>query len=122
MFAAALAAWNFAAFIYPHAQVASDPILVLARQVNRELPRNATVYYRTLDPDDWYLEYFAPQRHWLGLPSDADATTLLHATAGPVCLETTALEGFRGTIDPSLKWDLVDGSHNVRLECLKRPQ
>jgi hypothetical protein len=109
--AGALAAWNFAAFVYPHSRSTSDPVLVLAKRVNAELPRHATVYYRALSPDDWYLEYFAPGRNWKPLP-------VASGTSGPVCLETTALEGFRGAVDPKLKWDLVNGAHHVRLECL----
>lgn len=112
LFAAALAAWNFAAFIYPHSHEAADPVLVLAAKVNRELPKNAIIYYRVLDADDWYLQYFAPGRLWKQLPiqSEKDA---------PVCLETTALVSFQGAADPKLKWELVNSSHNVRLECLK---
>lgn len=109
--AAALAAWNFGAFIYPHSRGAADPVLVLSKKINTELPRNATVYYRVLDPDDWYLEYFAPGRQWKPLPMDGNPH-------GPVCLETTALSDFHGALDPNLKWDLVNSAHNVRLECL----
>ncbi|HEX4748247.1 MAG TPA: glycosyltransferase family 39 protein [Bryobacteraceae bacterium] len=111
--AASLAAWNFGVFIYPHSRPIADPVLVLAKRVNAELPRDATVYYRVLDPDDWYLEYFAPGRQWKPLPVDTES-------AGPVCLETTALNGFQGAMDPTLKWDLVNSAHNIRLECLAK--
>ncbi|MBV8895983.1 MAG: hypothetical protein JO051_05715 [Acidobacteriaceae bacterium] len=111
-FAAALAAWNFAAYIYPHAHASADPVLVLAQKLDRELPKNAVVYYRVLDPDDWYLQYFAPGRSWRQLP-------IAGGNGGPVCLDTTALEAFDGAIEPNMKWDLVNASHNVRLECLK---
>jgi hypothetical protein len=121
-FAATLGAWNFAAFIYPHSHAAADPVLMLAQKIHRELPYDATVFYRVLDPDDWYLEYFAPGREWRNLPPDWNVKALFASTSGPVCLETTALEGFRGAVDTTRKWDLVSGSHNVRLECLRRPQ
>lgn len=121
-FAGALAAWNFAAFIYPHSRAGADPVLVLAHKIDRELPNNAVVFYRVLDPDDWYLQYFAPGRQWLSMPDGMDTTSMLMSTSGPVCLETTALQVFHGDIDPRLKWDLVNRAHNVRLECLKRSQ
>lgn len=122
LLAAALAAWNFAAFIYPHSHTTADPVLVLAKKVNRELPKNATVWYSVLDPDDWYLEYFAPGRQWLSMPDGMDTNSMLMYTAGPVCLETTALAraDIHSAIDPKMKWDLVNASHNVRLECLQR--
>ncbi len=114
-FAAALAAWNFGAFIYPHSHATADPVLVLAEKVNRELPKNATVYYRVLDPDDWYLEYFAPGRKWRPIVL-VDQLPL----SAPVCYETTALSEAPWPTDPNLKWDLVNSAHNIRLECLAR--
>src|SRR5207248_1335087 len=49
--ALALAAWNFGAFIYPHSHASADPVLVFAQTLNQQLPTNATIYYRALDPD-----------------------------------------------------------------------
>lgn len=118
---AALAAWNFGAFIYPHSHAAADPVLVVAQRVDRELPKNSTVYYRFFDPDDWYLDYFAPGRDWKGLPPGATPATFFEANTGPVCFETTALDGLHADFDPNLHWELVNGSHNIRLACLKRP-
>lgn len=109
--AVALGAWNFTAFIYPHAHDSADPVLMLARAVDRELPKNATVFYGQLLPDDWYLEYFAPGRRWVHLP--------VTQTAGPVCLETTALEASKAETDPTRRWDLVNAQHHIQLECLK---
>ncbi len=127
--ALAIAAWNFGAFIFPHSHVRADPVLALALEINRELPKNAIVYYQVLDPDDWYLEYFAPGRKWDKLPPDSRRlTALAKADETPVCLETTALDqaekgsGLRLAIDPSRRWDLVNRQHNVRLECLKEKQ
>jgi hypothetical protein len=127
----AMAAWNFGAFIYPHSHPSADPVLVLANTVDRELPRNATVYYRVLDPDDWYLEYFAPGRKWSVLPARIESSQhrLPHLAGAPVCFETTALDelennprtsGMRSEIDSKRRWDLVNGRHNIRLECLKQ--
>src|SRR5579884_2866915 len=106
--AGALAAWNFGAFIYPHSQVAADPVLVLARKIDRELPKDAVVYYRTLSPDDWYIEYFAPGREWKPLPLNTDNRS------GPVCLETTALSDFHGALDARQQWQLVNSQHHIR--------
>ncbi len=129
--ALAMAAWNFAAFIYPHSRPTADPVLVLARTLDRELPEHAIVYFRVLDPDDWYLQYFAPGRTWSPLPRNTRAVVpyLQFSTAGPVCFETTALEqlekgvsyrsGLSTYIDPKRRWDLVNSRHNIRLECLK---
>lgn len=127
--AIAIGAWNFAAFIYPHSHASSDPVLELAQTVNRELPRNATVYYKTLNPDDWYLEYFAPGRTWVALPSESSLLpVLVHSLPKrPVCLETTALAALEKdyalstfvALDPILSWDLVTKGHNIRLKCLK---
>ncbi len=69
---AALAAWNFGAFTYPHSKNSVDPVLALAMRLNRELPKDAVVYYSTLDADDWYLEYFAPGRIWTRLSAQSD--------------------------------------------------
>jgi hypothetical protein len=126
----AIAAWNFAAFIYPHSHPSADPVLVLANTVDRELPGNATVYYRVLDPDDWYLEYFAPGRKWSVLPKRIESSQyqLPDLAGAPVCFETTALDELennprtsriRSEIDSKRRWDLVNGRHNIRLECLK---
>ena len=124
--AASIAAWNFAAFIYPHSHASADPVLTLAQTIDRQLPKNATIYYRILDPDDWYLEYFAPGRTWTMLPVEISSTEQLkHSATGPVCLETTALEQLearaelRERIDPQHRWELVNRQHNVRVECLK---
>ena len=119
--AGALAAWNFGAFIYPRSHTAADPVLALAEKLNRELPKNATIYYRFFDTDDWYLAYFAPGREWKALPTNTDAGSFVRSDNGTVCLETTALEGFQGAIDASQTWQLVDGGHNIRLACLNRP-
>lgn len=112
-----LAAWNFGAYIFPHSHASADPVLALAKQIDRQLPKNATVYYEAFSPDDWYLAYFAPGRRWTKLPSK-----LPNSTSGPVCFETTALDVYKSKleIDPALRWDLVNRQHNVRLECLKQ--
>lgn len=129
--AVAIAAWNFGAFIYPHSRASADPVLVFAQTLDRQLPRNATVYYRALDPDDWYLEYFAPGRTWSPLPQHSNSwqQQLRTPTAGPVCLETTALDELEKNplhtaqilpeMDSVRRWDLVNSRHNIRLECLK---
>ncbi len=115
--ALALTAWNFGAFIFPHSRGDADPVLALAQRIDRQLPKNATVYYDVFSPDDWYLAYFAPGRKWTQLPS-----ALPNSSNGPVCLETTALHAYKSSleIDPARRWDLVNRQHNVRLECLKR--
>jgi hypothetical protein len=128
--AVAIAAWNFGAFIYPHSHASADPVLVLAQTVDRQLPKDAIVYYRALAPDDWYLEYFAPGRRWLPLPPRVESWQqhLQRSTHGPVCLETTALDELdkypraarvRSEIDPARSWNLMNSRHNIRLECLK---
>jgi len=71
--ALAMAGWNFGAFIYPHAHASADPVLALAEKINRELPKNAIIYYRAFSPDDWYLDYFAPGRTWLKLAGIIEA-------------------------------------------------
>lgn len=127
--AVGIAAWNFGAFIYPHSHASADPVLVLAQTVNRQLPNDATIYYGALAPDDWYLEYFAPGRKWLPLSARIESwQQVLRPKSGPVCLDTTALDELDKSIhtpkvdfemDPARRWDLVDGRHNIRLECLK---
>jgi hypothetical protein len=114
-----LAAWNFGAFIFPHSHASADPVLTLAQQIDRQLPKNATVYYEVFDPDDWYLAYFAPGRRWTKLP--AAPVVLTKSSNGPVCLETTALDAYRPrpAINPGLRWDLVNRQHNIRVECLQ---
>jgi hypothetical protein len=107
--AIALAAWNFGAFIYPHAHASADPVLVLAQKIDRELPKDATIYYAAFSPDDWYLDYFAPGRSWLKLNGPP-------AQEGAICLETTALAGNPG-VPFNRTWQLVNAQHNIRLAC-----
>lgn len=116
-FTLGLASWNFAAFIYPHSHVEADPVLSVAKRVDKELPKAATVYYKALSPDDWYLEYFAPGRRWepLGSPD----TIRKASPVAPVCFESTALPYVQAETDPSLSWRLVNSQHNIRLECVK---
>jgi hypothetical protein len=124
-FVLAIIAWNFGAFIYVHSRAGADPVYSLARTIDRELPKNAKVYYRAFNPDDWYLAYFAPGRTWLSLPnSRVDQLTNRNGTT---CLETTALDfveeasasDLSHLADHALHWSLVNGQHNVRLQCLK---
>ena len=114
-FSAALAAWNFGAFIFPHSHSSADPVLALAEKINRELPRDATVYNKVLSPDDWYLQYFAPDRRWLPLP--ADGKSLPQTGFEPICFETTAFAFANNQISPRREWRLVNGKHYVRLVC-----
>jgi len=126
----AMAAWNFGAFIYPHSHASADPVLTLAQKIDRELPKNAIVYYRALDPDDWYLDYFAPGRNWRKVSGSHDLRRIRESSSSGrrVCLETTALQELERNstqisilpIDPKLRWELVNNRHNVRLECLKQ--
>jgi hypothetical protein len=112
---AALAAWNFGAFIFPHSHSSADPVLALAETINRELPKKATVYYKVLSPDDWYLQYFAPGRRWLPLPDKTES--LPQAGFEPVCFETTALEFVDIQARPRLEWQLINSKHHIRLAC-----
>jgi hypothetical protein len=107
--AIAMAAWNFGAFVYPHSHASADPVLVLAQKLNRELPKNATIYYAAFSPDDWYLDYFAPGRNWIKL--------IGAPPPGPFCLDTTALTALAPGGDPTRGWKLVNSQHNIRLEC-----
>jgi hypothetical protein len=110
--AISIAAWNFSGFIYPHTHVSADPVLALAKTMDRQMPPDATIYYAAFSPDDWYLDYFAPGRTWLPLGT-ADP---LKERAKTVCLETTALEILRPQISPQQTWELTD-RHRVRVEC-----
>jgi hypothetical protein len=109
LLAITVAAWNFAAFIYPHSKPASDPVYAFALRLNEELPAGATIYYRTFSPDDWYLAYFAPGRRWVHLPQTAPLP--------PACLETTALSDPNYAVLPKQSWSLNDGRHYVRVAC-----
>lgn len=120
--AGAIAAWNFGAFIYPHSRADADPVLGLAKKIDRELPRNATVFYAAPNADSWFIQYFAPGRRWILLPRDKDASLeVLKRANGPVCLDTTALNEFGPQLQTERKWDLVDSHHDVRFECLATP-
>jgi len=118
-FSAALAAWNLGAFIFPHSHSSADPVLALAETINRELPKNATVYYKVLSPDDWYLQYFAPGRQWLPL----SINNFKQPAPGPFCVETTALDylgqSLTSHIDPQRRWELVNSKHNTRIACVR---
>jgi hypothetical protein len=107
--AIAMAAWNFGAFIYPHSHAAADPVLVLAQKIDRQLPKNARVYYAAFSPDDWYLDYFAPGRNWLKLNGSP-------AENGTICFETTALAANPG-LAVNRTWELVNAQHDIRLAC-----
>ncbi|MBV9082069.1 MAG: hypothetical protein JOZ62_05295 [Acidobacteriaceae bacterium] len=121
-FVLALVAWNFGAFIWPHAHVSADPVLSLAVEIDKQLPRNATVYYAAFSPDDWYLDYFAPGRKWVQMTSDSGQVVV--AGTGPVCFETTALQNLKDPLrpDPRLSWALVNQQHNIRFECVHEPR
>lgn len=112
--ATALAAWNFGAYIYPHAHASADPVLTLAGKMDRELAKNATIYYAAFSPDDWYLDYFAPGRRWLKL-TGAPA-------GGPYCLETTAAAAVARREQPTQRWELINSRHNIRVECFDGPR
>jgi hypothetical protein len=114
-FSAALAAWNFGAFVFPHSRSSADPVLALAERIDRELPKNAVVYYKVLSPDDWYLQYFAPGRRWLQLPGDL--ISLRKTDAELVCFETTALEVMNVQFNLSHKWQLINSKHHIQLAC-----
>lgn len=123
--AIAIAAWNFAAFVYPHSHATADPVLTLAERVNIELPKPATIYFSSFDPDDWYLAYFAPGRTWVPLP--AKSAPIVQQTTnppgGPVCFETTALDShpvLASHIDSTRRWYLLTPQHHIKLACLKR--
>jgi hypothetical protein len=123
-FAIALAGWNFAAFIYPHSRASADPVLVLAQKINRESPKNATVYYTAFSPDDWYLRYFAPGRRWVQL-SEKSASRQALSAPGPVCFETTAVDVLahgpetKPGLQTTRSWNLVTSQHNIRFECFR---
>ena len=115
-FGAALAAWNFGAFIFPHSYSSADPVLALAEKLNRELPKNAIVYYKVLSPDDWYLQYFAPGRRWRPLSID----DFKRPAPEPFCMETTALNYLgKSNFNPQQHWEIVDSKHNVQLACVQ---
>lgn len=117
----AVAAWNFGAFIYPHSHESADPVLMLAKKVDKELPRNATIVYTGPDSDSWYLNYFAPGRRWVQIPPDpAVFREVVRTAPGPVCMDLTALPTFPTDIDPHQSWDLIDKQRNVRLDCIRR--
>jgi len=116
--AVAMAAWNFGAFIYPHSYASADPVLMLTRKIDRELPKNATIYYGAFSPDDWYLDYFAPGRKWVKIVKPQD----ISAASGPFCLETTALATWEQAKEMTQHWELVNAQHNVRLECFRAPR
>lgn len=125
--AIAVAAWNFGGFIYPHSHAGADPVLTFAQTIDKQLPKKATIYYRALDPDDWYIRYFAPGNYWdpVNVRDGRVYIVMTDSPPGPVCFETTALEVlgksplFAARIDPARRWDLVNSQHNIRLECLK---
>lgn len=113
-FSLAITAWNLGAFIYPHTKPESDPVYSLALKLNRELPPDAKIFYRTFSPDNWYLAYFAPGREWHVAPTGN------LAPEAPLCLETSALgaadvnaSGLRET----RSWQLIDDKHHVRVAC-----
>jgi hypothetical protein len=110
-FAVAMAGWNFGAFIYPHSHATADPVFQFAQQLDRELPKNATIYYTAFSPDDWYLDYFAPGRLWMKLNGEPQAN--------PYCLDTTALAASTRA-NPVQRWALANEQHNIRIECFKR--
>ncbi len=114
-FSTALVAWNFGAFIFPHSHSSADPVLALAEKINRELPKNATVYYKVLSPDDWYLQYFAPGRRWLLWPGSMGS--IQEGSTGLVCFETTALGSTNVRSSFLYEWHLINRKHYIRFAC-----
>ena len=117
-FSIAIAAWNFAAFIYPHTKAASDPVYALALRIDKELPKDTKVFYKAFSPDDWYLAYFAPGRDWQALSTGGRLRE-----EAPLCLETTALSDEqidRSGLRKTKSWALIDDKHHVQLSCFSK--
>ncbi|HEY7210776.1 MAG TPA: hypothetical protein VH477_10940 [Bryobacteraceae bacterium] len=128
---AAVAAWNFSAYVFPHAHSSADPVLMFAQTLDRQLPPRTTVYYSNLDSDDWYLEYFAPGRKWSPLPPHPDGGWMRRTVSTspvPVCFETSALDRLNSAgllskgadwgLGAVQRWSLVNKQHRIRFECL----
>lgn len=118
-FALAMTAWNFGAFIYPHTKAAADPVYAFALRLDRELPREAKVFYRQFTSDDWYLAYFAPGRNWRAAPMGN------LAKEAPFCLETSALgsaEVEHAGLRVAKSWLLDDRRHYVQVKCYSNMQ
>ncbi len=128
----AMAGWNFSGYIYPHSHDTEDPVLVLGKTIDKELPNSAIIYYRQFVTDDWYLKYFAPGRVWKPLPELGQLPTILHLThySSTVCFETSALNAVRlldqteynrllRSFDSRYEWELVSTKYNVQLRCVK---
>lgn len=111
--AIALAAWNFGAFIYPHSQPDTDPLLAMAHKLNGEMPKPATVYFANFSPDDWYLAYFAPGRDWL--PAPANVVNVLRPG---VCVDTSEMRRLSPEQIASMRlWSIEDPKRNVKVGC-----
>jgi hypothetical protein len=115
----ALAAWNFGAFIYPHSRPENDAVLMMALRLEKQLPKNATIYYAAFNTDDAFLDYFAPGRSWRPLNEFANTPE-----AGTTCFETTALEHGIGNVplDPTLRWDMDNPQHRIHVACTRGNQ
>jgi hypothetical protein len=72
--AAALCAWNFTVFIYPHSKTKTNEVLSFALRHHNDWERASAVVYRDFHSDLWTISYFNPQLSWLAMPSpDAGA-------------------------------------------------
>ena len=127
----AMAGWNFAAYIYPHSHDTEDPVLVLGKTIDKELPNNAVIYYQQFVTNDWYLKYFAPGRIWKPLPKLEELPTInqLVQSSSTVCFETSALNAIKSrnkseynrfltSVDSRHEWNLISTKYNVQLRCV----
>lgn len=113
--AAAVAFWNFGAFIYPHSRPEADPLLAMAHTLNREMPNGAIVYFASFSPDDWYLAYFAPGRDWIPAPPNAAA-----ALRPGVCVDTSELRLLPpDSVAKMRMWSILDSKRDVKVGCVR---
>jgi hypothetical protein len=71
--AAAMCAWNFTVFIYPHSKTEANEVLSFALRHHSDWESGSAVVYRDFHSDLWTISYFNPQVSWIAMPSpDAD--------------------------------------------------
>lgn len=129
LLAAAVCAWNFTAFIYPHSRAENNAELTFALQRNKDWKQGSAILYSHSHSDLWIISYFNPQATWIAMPSPEVAEVESRRIEGtqkgkPLWLEGTAYDAIAAIpggqswlgqhVDPTRSFLYTTSVHRIR--------